>query len=294
MEPNPNGCTKLTDAGCRPPELLEPREEPLGLHPYSLFHYPEPVYSMAIYPFFSLQDSATTLAVISTPDRPLTLQSLLYPTWTQSYPNIDVQTEKYLPAYSLLFTSNPSTLLAGSENQIALFDINRPGDMPETTLYTTPAKGAPMTSERMKGIISAMGMSSGGILAAGTFSGGVGLYDSEGSGSTISVFDTEGRGGGVTGLKWSPDGRYLYVISRRSSEILVYDVRVMGRLCGFMEGFKGETNQRINVDVMSNGEVWAGGTDGIVRVWDKDEGEGCIREWQAHEGKKRCRHFGSS
>lgn len=136
----------------------------------------------------------------------------------------------------------------------------------------------------MRGIVSAMSISSDSMLAAGTFSGAVGLYDHEGSGSTIAVFELGERGGGVTSLKWSASGQYLYVVQRRCSEILVYDVRKVNGLVATLKGFHGETNQRIGVDVRENGECWGGGTDGVVRVWDMETKDEPVREWKAHEG----------
>lgn len=269
----------------RPPDLLDEKTEPLSLQPYSLYHYPESIYSTAIYPWMNLQDPATCLVLVSTPDHPLTVQSLVYPSWTQSYPNIDDSTERYLPAYSLAFTPTPPHFLAGSDSRICLFDLNRPGCGPVSTMRTTPSRGAPLTSERMRGIVSSMSVSSDGILAAGTFGGAVGLYDSEGSGATIGVFECGENGGGVTGVRWSTSGQYLYVVQRRCSEILVYDTRKISGLVATLKGFKGETNQRIGVDVTANGELWAGGTDGVVRIWDMEAKDECIREWKAHEGK---------
>jgi hypothetical protein len=74
--------------------------------------------------------------------------------------------------------------------------------------------------------------------------------------------------------------------------VLVYDVRVAGKLVCWLEGRQAETNQRLGIDVFEaekGTEVWAGGTDGIVRVW---EGMGLTEgaqerswEWRAHYGK---------
>ncbi len=175
----------------------------------------------------------------------------------------------------------------------------------------------------MKGIVSALGISSEGILAAGTFTRFVGLYDQEGSGDCIAVFslgnnDNKGNlgrkeddvGAGVTQVLWSPCGRYLYVAERKSDRVLVYDVRVTGRRLASLIGRRAGTNQRLGVEVVqvsagsNNGgmmglegggsggssphEIWAGGMDGVVRVWrgpPRDEGDVAPTwEWKVHDG----------
>jgi WD40 repeat protein len=79
--------------------------------------------------------------------------------------------------------------------------------------------------------------------------------------------------------------------------MLIYDIRVTGRLVGWLEGRSAETNQRLGVDVFpcvdneGVAEIWAGGTDGTVRVWkwksvgDDQKGMGTAPtdEWKAHE-----------
>jgi len=136
------------------------------------------------------------------------------------------------------------------------------------------------------------------MLAAGTWTRWVGLYDLGGLGGTVATWSVAeaadldaGIGGtGVTETEWSACGRYLFVVERRSKGILVYDVRVTGKLVSWLVGREADTNQRIGVDLFpgENGtEVWAGGVDGIVRVWEGvGMKEGPLErswEWQAHD-----------
>ena len=151
----------------------------------------------------------------------------------------------------------------------------------------------------MKGIISALALSSNGILAAGTFTRWIGLYDGRGRGGTISLFglrdrdqdrdrdrgvggDVEertgsgsGSGSGITQLLWSECGRYLVVVERGSDGMGVWDVRGSGRRLAWLRGRKAITNQRMGAEIVAGGasasgsgdQVWAGGTDGRIRVW---------------------------
>lgn len=148
----------------------------------------------------------------------------------------------------------------------------------------------------MKGIVSALGMSPDGILAAGTFSRWIGLYDGYGRGGTRGIFETRGYDGvekekcigtGITQLTWSSCGNYLCVAERQSNGIGVWDIRGSGRRLTWLQGRAAMTNQRLEVGVMG-GEIWAGGIDGIVRIWEGlGQREGDLDPaWQfyAHDG----------
>ena len=153
----------------------------------------------------------------------------------------------------------------------------------------------------MKGIVSCLGTGGGGgvggVLAAGTFTRWVGLYDGGGRGGTVGVFevrkgegDAEGgcEGTGVTQVLWSVCGRYLCVVERGSGGVGVWDVRVTGRRLSWLKGRRAETGQRLGVEVVGDC-VWAGGKDGMVRVWEGlGEKEGVVEpawEFRAHDGE---------
>lgn len=155
----------------------------------------------------------------------------------------------------------------------------------------------------MKGIVSALGVApdGSGLLAAGTYTRCVALYGSEGRGESVAVWSIAGEekcedgidigGSGVTQVLWSPCGKYLYVVERGSDGVIVYDVRVTGKKVGVLTGRKATTNQRMGVDVVrtrEGHEVWAGGTDGHVRVWNEpgmEEGpKGPVMDFNLHDG----------
>ncbi len=156
----------------------------------------------------------------------------------------------------------------------------------------------------MRGIVSALAIESGSaVLAAGTFSRNIGLYGSEGQGDCVGVFSVEGTeadelisGRGVTQVIWSPCGRYLYIVERKSDGAMIYDIRKTGQLLGWLEGRKAMTNQRLAVSIVSTTEerydgyeVWAGGTDGRIRAWrNPHSSEGPQQpdsEWEGHHCK---------
>jgi hypothetical protein len=159
----------------------------------------------------------------------------------------------------------------------------------------------------MRGIVSALSVQPSsaseaepGMLAAGTWTRWIGLYDTGGTGGTVATWsiaeaadkDAGIKGMGITQTAWSNCGRYLYVVERKSNGVLVFDVRVTGKLLAWLEGRSANTNQRLGIDVFEGQdgvEIWAGGVDGIVRVWEGvGKSEGGIEtswDWRAHEGK---------
>jgi WD40 repeat protein len=311
---SPDGTSLITSSAdntlrlfIAPPDLLSPTPKPHILAPYTTFITPEPTYAQTPYPAFNLSDPNTTLLLTSPRDHPIQLLNLLSPTATPTatYPLISPTSEAFLTPSALTFHPSGSAFYTGTDCLITLFNISRSGSGPTTWLPTIPSKRHKMKGGGvgMRGIVSCLalqpepgaGMTS--MLAAGTWTRWVSLYDAEGMGGTVSNFGVQeaadkeaGIGGaGVSQVVWSTCGRYLLVVERKSRGVLVYDVRVSGRLLGWARGRQAETNQRLGVDVCAadgGTEIWAGGTDGIVRVWKNVESkEGGIdpdMEWAAH------------
>ncbi|KAI9801822.1 MAG: hypothetical protein M1825_003195 [Sarcosagium campestre] len=282
-----------------PTDLLTVREDPQQLKPYSIIVAPEPVYATSLHPYFNLQDTNTTLSLSSPRSHPIALHSVLASSkLLASYPLIHEPTETYITPHSLLWTRGGTHFLAGNSSQIALFDVSRDGSGPISLMNTIPSRRKKLVGGGvgMKGIVSALATSVDRVLAAGTFTRCIGLYDAEGSGDCVAVFSVAGdgddavRGSGVTQVMWSACGRYLYVAERRSDSILVYDIRVAGKRLQSLTGRQAGTNQRLGISVVPTGkgsEVWAGGDDGVVRIWEGAEKEDISGEpswcWKAHD-----------
>ena len=279
-----------------PPDLLSPeRELPNILTPYSVQQSPEPVYATDFHPAYNLQEPSTCLVMASIRSLPIRLFSPFAPGILASYPLVSPTTEVYITPYSLLFSpGNPNHFFAGSDSRLSIFDLNRNGEGPISTLHTTPSRRHHTAAAGgMKGILSTLAMSSDGILAAGTFSRWVGLYDGYGRGGTVSALavaqkregegNTEGKG--LTQVMWSQCGRYLCTVERGSDGIGVLDIRGNSKWLAWLRGRNARTPQRLGVDVIGE-EVWAGGIDGVVRVWEGlGMAEGVIDpkwEYQAH------------
>lgn len=157
----------------------------------------------------------------------------------------------------------------------------------------------------MKGTVSALAASpmdanDGSIIAAGTWTRWMGLYDLHHTNKVVanwsianaeSGFNIDLGGQGIVQTLWSPCGRYLIINERRSTGLLVYDIRGTGQLLSVLHGRKSNSQQKMTCDVFQsqNGgfEVWAGSQDGSVAVWEGVGNHSEIAEpswqWIAHE-----------
>ncbi|KAJ4296689.1 hypothetical protein N0V90_006737 [Kalmusia sp. IMI 367209] len=214
-----------------------------------------------------------------------------------SYKLVDRMTEAVTAPMSLAWSPDGAYFYAGHKNTISTFDLNDP-DGPISYIRTIPSDRNKLVGGGygFKGDISALSLSppasttNARVLAAGSRTRAIGIYDAVSSEETthFSLPGTvNGRnsydphfdnavGKGVTQLKWSPDGKYLYIAERNSDALLIYDVRNFKMALGYCAGRQAFTKQKLGFDIWtrmdeySTGEfheVWAGGVDGKLRVW---------------------------
>jgi hypothetical protein len=278
------------------------------MKPYARFQTATPIWSFTVNPFFDYQDSNTTTVLVSCRDQYITLHNALWDTSQYSndessnrtgpvdisnklasYQLVDRLTEAVDAPLSLAYSCDGYYFYAGHQNCVSIFDLNNKND-PITKIRTIPSKNTTLKGggRGFKGHITALAVSSpstfhgAGILAAGSRTSFVGLYDGVG-GEEITSFALPSRsiggrhnnGKGVTSVKWSSDSNYLYVAERNSDDILIYDARNFSLNLGYCAGRAALTNQKLGFDLYSSAdvygkasqEVWAGGTDGKIRVW---------------------------
>lgn len=231
-----------------PPDLLEGGKK--MLKPYTRRFNPTPILSSSVYPGFSLSDPATCGLVISSRNVPVKLYNALSSdSWSDaSFPIFNANTESYQPAYAMAFDESANTLMCGSDRLTALFDTSRPGDDAYMTLKA-PGKCSAVTTYN-------------GMIAVGTFEGYTRLYD----GANGELILSQKAENGVMQLI-TTDGDLIYRVNRRSDHIDVLDCRMdLGKVAQ-LDGFQGDTNQRIHVEHGFRGELYAGGIDGNVVYW---------------------------
>ncbi|XP_014555338.1 hypothetical protein COCVIDRAFT_17086 [Bipolaris victoriae FI3] len=216
-----------------------------------------------------------------------------------SYKLINNLTEAVTAPISLAYSHDGANFFGGSQDKIVIFDLQET-DKPIHTIATIPARRNKLKGggRGFKGYISALSLSPpspssrDGLLAAGSRTRHIGIYDPT-SGAEVTSFALPGTtsgtksrnenfkdvmGDGVSSLKWSPCGNYLYVAERNADVLLIYDVRSFSLALGYCAGRSALTKQKLTFDIWNAGqspydvegfshEVWAGGTDGKVRVW---------------------------
>lgn len=257
------------------------------------------------FPFFDLQELSTALVLSSVRDHPIRLNSALALGLLASYPLTNERTEAVITPSSLKFTPDGRRFVAGSDDLISIFDLSRPGHGPVSCTLTSAKRNSQLfnPATNMKGIVSSLAFEpQRNVLAGGTFTRQVGIYEASGDGECVGTFTTQGTeadhaigGRGITQLNWSSCGTYLYITERKANGIVIYDLRNTGKLVCWLEGREAMTNQRLGLDLVcgEGHEVWAGGTDGIVRVWKAPYlSQGPIEPqlaWVAHNGMfERC------
>ncbi|KAF2120985.1 WD40-repeat-containing domain protein [Lophiotrema nucula] len=283
------------------------------LTPYASFKAHGPVRAFAPYPGFDINDSETTSVLVSVKDSYITLHNAIWDfsrlftanddddeppppsipvdisTKLASYKLINHLQEKVIAPLCLTYNTQGTHFIAGSLNQISTFNVEYT-DNPVHKIFSAPRKRSSGRGPGFKGYVSSLDISSNGILAAGTWARHISIFDQEGLGNEITHFpipsmvnDRPGLvGDGVSQLKWSPCGTYLYIAERSSDSILIYDSRNFGLALGYCVGRMAMTKQKLGFDIWSAGdqdpyaayggsdashEVWAGGTDGKIRVW---------------------------
>jgi hypothetical protein len=273
------------------------------LNVYARVRSSDPIWAFASNPLFNLQDSSTTHVLVSRRDRYITLHNALWDvsstgdtstspvdinTPLASYKLINHLTEAVTAPLSLAYSPCGTHFFAGSQNSIDLFDLTYT-ENPVHTILTIPSRRNKLKGggRGFKGTISALSVSptTDGLLAAGARTRSIGLYDTAG-GSEVTHFFLPGTidgkklrseadahliGDGVSSLKWSPCGTYLYIAERDSDALFIYDARNYSLALGYCAGRKAFSKQKFGFDIWSAGpgvhEVWAGGMDGKIRVW---------------------------
>lgn len=103
-------------------------------------------------------------------------------------------------------------------------------------------------------------------LAVGSWNSTVSLYDYERSDSIQSSLT--GHSSGVTFLKYSSCRQYLIAGARKSSKLVIWDLRKTTEPLVVLHR-EVQTNQKIYFDISSSNDcLVSGGTDGHVRVWN--------------------------
>eukprot|EP00088_Acartia_fossae_P000431 TRINITY_DN1017_c0_g1_i4.p1 TRINITY_DN1017_c0_g1~~TRINITY_DN1017_c0_g1_i4.p1 ORF type:complete len:585 (+),score=64.48 TRINITY_DN1017_c0_g1_i4:30-1784(+) len=186
----------------------------------------------------------------------------------ESYKCFD-QVDEVTSAYSICplregLQLTGDAFVAGLKNEIRMFRLSRPGRE-----YQSVAKTTKRDIGRL-GIVSCLDYDlNSGLLAAGSYNKTVNIFHVEG-GHLFDSFDG-GHFGGITQVKFSPDGSRLYTGARKDDQIHAWEMRQLSKPI-FTLNREVSTNQRIEFDITPH-HVISGGTDGVIRVWDVGTGD---------------------
>ncbi|CAN8102340.1 unnamed protein product [Discula destructiva] len=327
-----------------PEDLLEPRDQPLTLQSYRKLQLATPTNVVASAPYYDIRYANTDHLLVASQDHPLQLfqtgpqsQTTRGPQFEDdsrrdapiaSYHFTSPTTEAYYPVHSIVWSSPGTHFYVGTRDLIAQFDVTRNGEGPSALIPTIPSRRHIRKGNGvgMRGTVSALSAQTTaddtptGLVAAGTWTRWVGLYDMARSAectATWSIADAveavvhtdppagpsrqsspasstwtsasgishpvTGIGGaGIMQTAWSPCGRYLLLNERQSTGILVYDVRGTNKVLGFLAGRDARTHQRMGCDVFSGLDSVGG-----FEVW-AGAVDGTVKVWEGVGNSEGC------
>jgi WD40 repeat protein len=226
-----------------------------------------------------------------------------------TYAWFDPNNEAAITPRSLVFNADATHFVAGSRAKFAIYDVNRPSSRALNIRKTSKSRYAikmfgedpHMNATAPQSDVTAMDINSEDVLALGTNTCHIALYADHGLGDLVTSFrlpkpTSDGLTGtrGITQVKWSPDGTYLFIAARQSDTIEIYDIRHNRQRLSWLSGRKANVHFQLSFDVvptLHGLEVWAGGSDGYLRMWtNPEQQEGEVRweeQWHVHDGEFR-------
>lgn len=265
---SPDGACLLSNSDDNVLRLFEPALS--GSAPRSVLRFlpGDTVFDYEWYPLMNSSNPATCCLVSTSRGHPIQLWDAFTGDLRASYCAYDHLDE---PISALSVTCDPTGehILAGYDEEIRIFDLGQPGRSCSSfkTLQST-RKGKRKQVEGQRGLISSLAVcpDEPDLFAAGSYSGDILLYSQN---DCEAVATLDGRFGGVTHLKFSPNGQYLFSGSRKQGEILCWDVR---NTCQVLGKFSRDSStcQRIyfDIDPLGGRFLATGSRDGSVRIFD--------------------------
>ncbi|OBZ90666.1 Telomerase Cajal body protein 1 [Choanephora cucurbitarum] len=233
--------------------------EPVQMAPNLGIREGEAVYDFAWFPTMNAQDPSTCCFITSVRDHPIQLWDACTGSVRASYRAID-HCERFVGPNVLCFNLDGSKIYTGYENMIEIFDTYSGSSDKKPTIPKRKSRHG------QKGIISCLDFAPDGYYyAAGSYSASIGIYDAHNDKLSLKLTGIEA---GVTQVKFSKDGLYLFSASRHSDTILCWDIRDSANVLYELPR-PGRTNQRIQFDLDPSGKyLITGDTQGNLLSYD--------------------------
>ena len=240
----------------------------------------ESIYDCVWYPHMSASNPPTCCVLVSSRDHPVQLWDTITGKIRCKYTAFD-HMDEIEAAQSISFNLAGDKIYSGANRVIRIFDAANPGRQ-ETNVPTCKTR---KDKFGQKGIISAISFCPdfSGLYAAGSFSQNVGLY-AENTNKRQALVQPLGMG--VTHLKWSPCGYYLWAGGRKKSDIVCIDIRMSKREVGRVDRPL-TSNQRVSFDIDPWGKYLITGTqDGEVLAYSTETFELASKVGYSYETSK--------
>ncbi|OWZ05844.1 Telomerase Cajal body protein [Phytophthora megakarya] len=191
------------------------------------------VYDYVWYPFMTSADPNSCIFVSTSRDQPVHLWDAYTGELRASYRAFD-HMDELTSAQSLAFNSTGTKLFAGFDRMIRFFDLSQPNHSK--------------------------------IYAAGSYAGTTCVYTEDEGEELLALRDHDGRG--ITQVRFSPCGRFLFTAARRDARIHCWDIRATSEILHTFNRVA-DTNLRVEFDLHCGGRYLATGSQtGRVMLYD--------------------------
>jgi WD40 repeat protein len=226
------------------------------------------VYDYQWYPFMTSTDPNSCIFVSTSRDQPVHLWDAYTGELRASYRAFD-HLDELASAQSLAFNSTGTKLFAGFDRIIRFFDLSQPS----RDFRARPLSKTRRSRKGQRGLISTLHFNPdhSKIYAAGSYAGTTCVYTEDEGEELLTLRDHDGRG--ISQVKFSPCGRFLFTAARRDARIHCWDIRATTEILHTFNRVA-DTNQRIEFDLHCGGRYLATGSQtGRVTLYDVLTGE---------------------
>ncbi|GMF11199.1 unnamed protein product [Phytophthora lilii] len=221
------------------------------------------VYDYEWYPFMTSADPNSCIFVSTSRDQPVHLWDAYTGELRASYRAFD-HMDELASAQSLAFNSTGTKLFAGFDRMIRYFDLSQPS----RDFRARPLCKTRRSRKGQRGLISTLHFNPdhSKIYAAGSYGGTTCVYTEDEGEELLALRDHDGRG--ISQVRFSPCGRFLFTAARRDARIHCWDIRATNEILHTFNRVA-DTNQRVEFDLHCGGRYLATGSQtGRVMLYD--------------------------
>lgn len=244
------------------------------LDEHNVIHTSNSINSYDSYPLYNTNDLLTCCIVTAVKDTPIQLIDTNDSTIRATYASTSIHTDSIHTPHSVIFNSLCTNIIAGYNNTIHVYDVNQPAHPQIHTIHTSnksnKRKRINTDSNSISGIVSCMTTRpmDSAVLVAGTYSGQIGLYETNNNQCIQSIQ----LNSGVTQVKYHTQNyNYIYTAQRTNNYINLYDCRKLSSTPIISYYRNGMTNQHIEFDIDCSGKYLITGEynhNGTALVYD--------------------------